>query len=354
MQYKECGVRIKNKIPAFPLKLISFERQAVKKSTLFVLLILFVGGFTLLHRVLHAPAAASQWPAGAPLTCVVPWSAGGSADTMARQLCQYWEPELGTNVAIRNIDGAATLTGTKHFLEQPDDGSTIYIGTQMYLSSCILRQDAEFTMDDFAIINFQQFDPVTLAVREDSPYKTLHELIADIATRPGEFKCGLIPGGAPHLASEFLKQKLGLDYQDVPFDSGNAYRTALLGRDVDFIVSTANGDRAIQGGARVLAVGDVKRSGIWPEAPTFNEALGIDDFPQLGSARFIAVRRGVLEKHPARFWRLVETYRDAFEHPEYAAFRESVGESAISAYRGPEASSRMNNGLHLLLELYAP
>lgn len=325
----------------------------MKKSTAIAVILVFAAAFTLVQRALHAPAD-NIWPSGAPLVCVVPWRAGGSADTMARHLLKYWEPELGTTITIKNIDGAATLTGTQYFLEQPDDGFTMYIGTQMYLSSCIVLQGADFAMDDFAIINFQQFDPVTIAVRADSPHQSLHDLIADIAQRPGEVKCGLIPGGAPHIASEFLKEKLGLDYQDVTFDSGNAYRTALLGRDVDFILSNANGDRAIRGSVRVLAVGDAERSGIWPEAPTFNEALGIDDFPQFGSARFIAVRSGVREKHRDRFSRLVNSYKRAFENPEYAAFRESVGESEISAYRGPEESSRMNEALHALLELYAP
>lgn len=296
--------------------------------------------------------AADDWPQGGRITCTIPWKAGGSADRMARQLISYWEPLLGSDIVVSNREGAATLLGTELFLRQPKDGSHIYIGTQLYLSAGIVLQGARFSVDDFALINFQQFDPITVAVRRDSPYTTFQELVDGIKARPGELKGGIIYGGAPHLAALFLQEKLGLDYRDVVFDSGAEYRKALVDGHVDFVFSNANGDRAIKAEARVLAVADKQRSGIWPEAPTFNEALGSDDFPRLGSARFIAVHREFKEAYPERFEKLVETYRLAFENPEYARLRESSGEAEVSSYRGPEESDAMNKRLHELLEQY--
>ena len=324
----------------------------MKKPALIAVVVLLVGIFAFVQISNKRGGGGADWPKGVKLTCIVPWKAGGSADTMARQLFKYWEPELGTNIIVDNREGAATLVGTELFLKQPDDGAYMYIGTQMYMSAGVVLQGAKFSMDDFEVINFQQFDPITIAVHEESPYKTFQDLVDDIKARPGEVKCGLIYGGAPHLGAVVLKEKLGLDYKDVTYDSGNGYRTALLGQHVDFIVSNANGDRAIKGKARVLAVADDKRSPVWPDAPTFNEVLGITDFPMLGSARFVAVRSGVRQKHPERFQKLVDTYKKAFENPEYVKFRESVGEDDVSSYRGPEASNRMNKELHALLEQY--
>ena len=86
--------------------------------------------------------AADNWPKGKKITSIVPWKAGGSADTMARQLIKYWEPLLDTNIIVSNREGAATLLGTELFLKQPKDGSNIYIGTQMYMSAGIVLQDA--------------------------------------------------------------------------------------------------------------------------------------------------------------------------------------------------------------------
>ncbi|MDL2209671.1 tripartite tricarboxylate transporter substrate binding protein [Desulfovibrio sp. OttesenSCG-928-O18] len=296
--------------------------------------------------------AADNWPKGKKLTCIVPWKAGGSADTMARQLFKYWEPLLDANIIVSNREGAATLLGTELFLKQPKDGSYMYIGTQMYMSAGVVLQGAKFSMDDFEVINFQQFDPITVAVHEESKYKTFQDLVDDIKARPGEVKCGLIYGGAPHLGAVVLQERLGLNYKDVTYDSGNGYRTALLGKHVDFIMSNANGDRAIKGKARVLAVADDKRSPVWPDAPTFNEVLKINDFPKLGSARFVAVHKEFKAKYPDRFNKLVETYKQAFENPEYVKLRENNGEDAVSSYRGPEESNKMNKALHALLEQY--
>jgi len=296
--------------------------------------------------------AADNWPKGKKITCIVPWKAGGSADTMARQLIKFWEPLLGTNIIVSNREGAATLLGTELFLKQPKDGSSMYIGTQMYMSAGVVLQGAKFSMDDFSVINFQQFDPITIAVHEESKYKTFQDLVDDIKARPGQVKCGLVYGGAPHLGAVVLKERLGLDYKDVTYDSGNGYRTALLGQHVDFIMSNANGDRAIQGKARVLAVADDQRSPIWPDAPTFNEVLGIKDFPKLGSARFVAVHKQFKEKYPERFNKMVETYKKAFEDPEYVKLRVHNGEDSVSSYRGPEESDKMNHELHNLLARY--
>ncbi|MDR1709086.1 MAG: tripartite tricarboxylate transporter substrate binding protein [Candidatus Accumulibacter sp.] len=300
-----------------------------------------------------APArAADDWPKGKKLTCIVPFAAGGSADTMARQLFKYWEPLLDANIIVSNRDGATGLLGTELFLKQPKDGTHMLIGTQMYMSAGVVLQDAKFSMDDFAVINFQQFDPSAITVLEDSKYKTFQDLVDDIKARPGQVKVGIMAGGAPHLAAVVLKEKLGLDYRVVNYDSGNGYRTALLGKHVDFVMSNANGDRALKGKARILAVADDQRNKIWPDSPTFNEVLGIKDFPKLGSARFIALHKEFKEKYPERFKKMVETYRQAFENPEYVKLRETSGEDSVSSYRGPEESDRMNHELHDLLERY--
>lgn len=320
----------------------------MKKSVIMGIAAVLVGLFS----IGQVANAADNWPKGKKITSIVPWKAGGSADTMARQLIKYWEPLLDTNIIVSNREGAATLLGTELFLKQPNDGSNIYIGTQMYMSAGIVLQDAKFSMDDFSVINFQQFDPATIAVHEESKHKTLQDLIDDIKARPGQVKCGLVYGGAPHLAVVALKEKLGLDYKDVTYDSGNGYRTALLGKHVDFVASNANGDRAIKGKARVLAVADTQRSSIWPDAPTFNEVLKINDFPRLGSARFIATHKEFKTKYPERFKKLVDTYKQAFENPEYVKLREANGEDSVSAYHGPEASDKMNKELHDLLVRY--
>ena len=317
------------------------------KSTLFAAIAVSLIG------LFGQPAnAADNWPAGKKITGLVPTAAGGSVDTMARQLIKYWEPLLGTNMVVSNRDGAVMVLGTEIFLKGPKDGSYVYFGTQLYQSAGIVLKGAKYSIDDFAVINFQQFDPMTVAVLEDSKYKTIQDLIDDAKARPGEIKVGVMLGGAPHLGLVVMQEKFGVKFKLVSYDSGNGYRTALLGKHVDFVVSNANGDRAIKGKAKVLAIADTQRSAVWPDAPTFNEILNITDFPRLGSARYVAMHKEFKEKFPDRFNKLVETYKKAFDDPEYVKFRETSGGADVSAFRGPEESDRMNKELHNLLVQY--
>jgi tripartite-type tricarboxylate transporter receptor subunit TctC len=325
------------------------EIDMKNRSALIAAIAVALIGFSLFVRPV---GAADDWPKGKRITCLVPFAAGGSVDIMARQLLKYWEPILGATMIVSNRDGATGLLGTEIFLKQPMDGSYIYVGTQMYISAGIVLQGAKYSMDDFAVINFQQFDPMTVAVLEDSKYKTIQDLVADAKAHPGEIKVGVMYGGAPHLGAVIMQERFGVKFKEVTYDNGNAYRTALLGKHVDFIVSNANGDRAIKGKARVLAIADDKRSSVWPDAPTFNEILNITDFPRLGSARYVATHREFKEKFPERFEKLVETYKQAFDDPEYVKFRETSGEADVSAYRGPEESDRLNMELHNLLVQY--
>ena len=297
--------------------------------------------------------AVEDWPKG-KLTLLVPFKAGGSVDGMARSLAKFWEKELGLPLIIDNRDGASGQVGATVFQKMPADGNVIFLGTQMYLSANIVLQNADFKIDDFDVINFQQVDPVTIAVLEDSPYKTLDDLIADIKKNPNKVKWGTIFGGPLHLAGEIFHDKLGLQVKMVSYDSGSAMRTALLGKHVDFIIGNANGDQAIKGKARVLAVVDNKRSSIWPDSPILNEALKKYNvsIPTIGSSRFIAVHKGFKEKYPERYKKLVETYKKAYESSEYQAFRKQTGEDTVSNYYGPAESQKMNRDIHQLMVQY--
>lgn len=297
--------------------------------------------------------AKEEWPKG-KITLLVPFNAGGSVDSMARTLAKHWEKELGVPVIVDNRDGATGQVGTTIFQKMPADGNTVLVGTQTYLSANIVLQNASYKIEDFDVINVQQVDPVTIAVLEDSPYKTLDDLIQAIKKNPNTVKWGTMYGGALQLAGESLIDKLGLQVKMISYDSGGAMRTALLGKHVDFIIGNANGDQAIKGKARVLAVADTKKNPIWPDAPTLNDALKKYNvtIPTIGSSRFIAVHKGLKEKYPDRYKKLVETYKKAFENPEYQAFRKQTGEDTVSSYYGPEASQKMNLEIHQLLVQY--
>ena len=214
-------------------------------------------------------------------------------------------------------------------------------------------QGATYDITDFDLINMQQIDPTTITVLDTSPYNSIEDLIKAIQENPGKIKVGLTAGGAGSMLLGILTEAFDLDYKTIYYDSGNDFRTALMGGHIDFITGSANGDMGLGDQAKVLSVCGSERNAIWPDTPCFDEVYPDLKIPgSLGSCRLFALQKGVKENYPERYEKLVETYKAAFENPEYQKFLESGGELAVSAYRGPEESNRLNLQLHELVVQY--
>lgn len=128
--------------------------------------------------------SSGKWEWG-DITFVVPFSAGGGADTVARLLAEYWGQELGTNFIIDNRGGANTEIGTTYYVnEAPKDATAIYMGVQIYYSSCIQTQNADYDYDDVTVMNFVELDPCNIVVTKDSPYQTFEELNEAVLANP--------------------------------------------------------------------------------------------------------------------------------------------------------------------------
>ncbi len=291
--------------------------------------------------VTGSPAGAADYPEH-PLTIVVPFAAGGSVDRMTRGLVPFWEKKLGTQIQVKNVEGAGSITGIRTFLAAPDDGYTILMGTDPYLSTGVFRGGG-YKITDFHFVNIQQFDPATLAVRTDAPFKTLDELIARAKANPREVSWGTAVGGAPQILGTMVFDRLKLDVRFVPYQSGGPARLAMLGGHIDVMGGTAAGDMAAMGDeARLLAVAGDKRSPVAPDVPTFNEVLGKQGIkmPVLGSARYVAVRGSLPAKHPERFAKIAETYRAALESSEYKEYLVKAGEEKVTQLLTPEEATR--------------
>ncbi|WP_160058368.1 Bug family tripartite tricarboxylate transporter substrate binding protein [Alkalicoccus saliphilus] len=290
-----------------------------------------------------------------PVTFVVPFDAGGSVDGMARGVANHLDETLDTTINIDNRPGASAQIGASHFINAPDDGSTYFAGTQLYLSANIVLQDADFDIEDFSMVNFEQFDPVTITVHENSPYETFEDLLEDIENNPGEISYTTIYGGPLHLTGVLLEDYLDVDLNPVFYDGGGEMRNALLGEHVDFMIGNANGDKAVEDNVRVLAVADDDMEELWPDAPPINDVLQDNydvEIPYVGSARFIAAHTSFKEENPELFDQFVNAYEEMFNSEEYQAYLEESGADAVSEFRGPEESDEMNLELHELMLEY--
>lgn len=295
-----------------------------------------------------------DWLKGQNITIVVPFKAGGSLDLMVRAFIPFWEAEAGCTFIVDNREGASSQVGATYFTTTKPDMTTIFCATQTYFSGNIILNGATYGLDDFTLFNMQQVDPTTLTVLQSSPYDTVEDLVKAIQEHPGELKCGTVAGSAGTIMLSILEEKYGkLDFKMVTYDSGNDFRTALLGGHVDFIPGSANGDMGLGDEAKVLVVCGSERNKIWPDTPCTDEVWPELNIPgSLGSCRFYAANSAAVEAYPERFQALLETYEKAFNNPEYQKILEDSGELYVSAFYGPEESTELNNSLHALIEQY--
>lgn len=294
-----------------------------------------------------------EWLKGKDITIVVPFKAGGSLDLMVRAFVPYWEAEAGCTFVVENREGASGQVGTTYFTTTKHDMTTLYCGTQTYFSANMVVNGANFSLDDFAMINMQQMDPTTLTVLQSSPYNTAEELIQAIKDNPGQLKCGTITGSAGSIMLNMLQDAYDLDFKVITYDSGNDFRTALLGGHVDFIPGSANGDLGLGDEAKVLVVCGSERNQIWPDTPCTDEVWPELKIPgSLGSCRFFSASAQAAADYPERFQALLETYEKAFNNPDYQKALEASGELYVSGFYGPEESTQLNASLHSLIEQY--
>ena len=297
--------------------------------------------------------ASTEWPHN-NTTFILPFGAGGSLDTWMRNLSPYLEEELDTRISIDNREGAATQTGTTVFHEGPNDGSYLFAGTQLYFSATMVLQDADYEIDDFAMVNIEQFDPITITVPEDSEYETFEDLIEDVKENPGQISYSTVSGGPLHLTGVLLEDKLDIELNPIFYDGGSEMRNALLGGHVDFMIGNSNGDTAIEENVRVLATATDEVSEIWPDAEPINDALEQYDveIPHVGSVRFIATQATFKEENPELFEELVASYENAYNDEDYQAHLKESGADLVSDFRGPEESDELNQELHDLIVEY--
>src|SRR5580693_3051776 len=214
-------------------------------------------GAAALRSSLVSPAWAQAWPRR-PITIVVPFDVGGSADRLARGFAQYMPKYLGQPMTVVDRAGASGMIGTSWLLQQPADGYTVMLTPATpFIPINILVTRARFTLDDFTFVNAQWTDYTVLLVVKDRPWKTEAELIDAIRANPGKISTGVDFGSVGHISTVALLEALGPKpnaVRMVTFDGAGAMRTALAGGQVDFNIGQAEGAEVIREFVRPLAV----------------------------------------------------------------------------------------------------
>jgi tripartite-type tricarboxylate transporter receptor subunit TctC len=279
-----------------------------------------------------------------PVTFVVAFGVGGSADRMTRTMSPFIGEALGQPVQVVNRQGAGTLLAANYVLEQPHDGYTVLAsGFSPYLSNTILEGNADYTIDDFAYLNFQWFDEDLIALNKDTEYTSLPELLEDIRAHPKTVRAAVVRGSGGHLMAKLLLELAGIPQENlnlVTYNGGGIARAAVAGGVVDFIVISAPGTESIREYIRPLAIFSHQRNPEW-DVPTLNEAMastGIQVPILPGSIRGFATSAEFKRRYPERFDKLALAIKSALESKELIGFlqRASIGDRWI----GPESSEK--------------
>lgn len=237
---------------------------------------------TLVGASFAAPFAAySQAYPNKPIKAIVPFAAGSATDTIGRAFAAKMSETLGQTIVIDNKPGVNGMLGADAVAKSAADGYTILIGTNSTNAALkSLMKKLPYDQDTaFAPLGYMGSVPLIIAVNNDVPAKTLRELVT-----LGKSKPGLITAASAStsqlVSSEMLASMAGMQLTSVPYKSGPAAMTDLIGGQVmlfsaDFAVMLPQ----VKGGKiRGLAVTSNKRSPAIPELPTVNEALGLKDY----------------------------------------------------------------------------
>jgi tripartite-type tricarboxylate transporter receptor subunit TctC len=221
-------------------------------------------------------AGAQEYPSKA-IRIVAPSGAGGPVDVICRALTQGMTQVLGQQMVVENRVGAAGLIGTEHVTKQPPDGYTLLFGFSGPLAIVPhLNPNTPYDpLRDLAPISLVAAAPYVLLVHPSVPAKSVKELIALAKSRPGRLHFASGGNGVGiHMAGELLKVAGGVDIVHVPYKGAAPAMTALMSGEVDLMFNgLAPALPHIKGGrVRALAVGGPKRSALFPELPTVQEA----------------------------------------------------------------------------------
>ena len=258
-----------------------------------------------------AGSFAENYPSG-PVQMLIPFGAGGSADTLGRMIAKSTEAHLGANIVAVNRPGAGGAIMMTELNEAKPDGYTIgWVSTAMLCNSNI--GNVPFGCDVFTHVARIGITAMPIAVRSDAPWDTFEEFVAYAKEHPNKLKIGNAgTGSTTHLTPIFIEKELGLNLIHVPLGAQRRV-PSLLGGEVEAVCLPLPeiAPQVEAGKAKILVMPSEERDPAFPDVPTLKE---------LGYEVVVELFRGISvpNKTPAEVVSKIE-----------AAFRAGVAEPAF-------------------------
>ncbi len=269
----------------------------------------------------ETPVAEADFPTK-KINLIVPWSAGGITDRVARVFAPLFEKHLGQPVTVINKEGASGAIGTEFAYGEKNDGYTVLFSAET---------PGVFQVMGTSDLSFKNFEPIKMLIQDtkvivvpkDSKYDTFEDLVKDIKENPGKIKMSYSgPGASGHLQG-LLLQEVGLDVSMTPYGGGNPAMIATISGEVDFTFGNYGTvkDYLEVGDLKALAIFGVEEMEALEGVPAMTEALPeAEKYLPLYFPNSVLVKEGTPEEVKNV---LIEAATKALEEPEWLEFVES-------------------------------
>ena len=211
-----------------------------------------------------------------PIRLIVPFSAGGTVDAVARTLGAQLSQVLNTPVLIENVPGAGGALATQRVIRSTPDGYTLLFTTPNHTINTALNDKIGFdTARDLTAISLVAQIPELLIANASQPYSDFAGFVKYATSNPGKLNYASAGNGTlPHITMELLQQKLGLQMTHVPYKGAapalNDVLSGVVALKYDTIATSSGHIR--NGRIKPLAIASLKRSPLMPDVPTIAES----------------------------------------------------------------------------------
>jgi len=308
----------------------------IAKKTLAVYLLLIsiiIGGLVIMiNKPVTMPTTTNKFPEK-PIAMIVPYSAGGGTDLIARSLEKVALKYLSQPLVVVNKPGGTGTIGWNELAGSSSDGYTLGItNTDLLLQPLYGSTKYHYVIDLEPIAQISN-SPIVMLIRMDQPWQNVDKVIEYTKQHPGQLKfshAGI--GSLPHVVGEAFKINANISIEQVPFRGASESIAALMGNHVQIaFMSLASVKEQIKNGTvRALAISSESRStdSALAHIPTFKE----QGFDIVFNNRFgVGVHKGLSPEVEAK---LAEGFKAMISDPEFKSSMDAIGMEI--EYLGPK------------------
>lgn len=218
-----------------------------------------------------------------PITMIVPFSPGGSSDTVARTIAPKMEQLLGQTIVMENVSGAGGVLGTQKTVRAKPDGYTVLLGSgsEILINKLINPEVTYDGLTDLIPVAFVGTGPMVLVARTTLAPNNIQELLDFARKNPGELNYASAGNGTPmHVAGELLKMKADISMTHVPYRGAAPALVDLMGGQIDLGISTFTAAQPHIRSGKVKAYGltSAQPSTLAPDLPALGATPALQGF----------------------------------------------------------------------------